>query len=370
MVDTANTRRNWIGQANLVWKGQTGPIGHTLLAGVEAGTQSSTAQRRNVLFANGAGTSTTTTVTLARQLTLPALSWSAPTSASRSQVDSLSFYLQDQVELASWLQVIAGVRHDRFSIDATNLINNALTGRSDAKWSPRFGLVVKPRESVSLYASYAKSFLPQTGDQFSTLDPALQSLEPEQFRNLELGAKWDISPRLSLTFAAFQLDRSNTRVADPANPGFWVLTGKSRVHGLEAALAGRISPNWQVSLGYTWQEGEIRSATSAAPAGRQLDKLPHHQASAWTRYDFTDKFGLGLGVVHQSGQYATISNAVWLPGFTRIDAAAYYDVSDRFSLQLNVENLADSRYYASAHTDNNIQPGDPLNVKLTAKVKF
>lgn len=368
--DTANTRRNWIGQANLVWKGQTGPIGHTLLAGVEAGTQSSTAQRRNVLFANGASTSTTTTVALARQLALPTLSWSAPTSASRSQVDSLSFYLQDQVELAPWLQVIAGVRHDRFSIDATNLINNALTGRSDAKWSPRFGLVVKPRESVSLYASYAKSFLPQTGDQFSTLDPALQSLEPEQFRNLELGAKWDISPRLSLTLAAFQLDRSNTRVADPANPGFWVLTGKSRVHGLEAALAGRITPNWQVSLGYTWQEGEIRSATSAAPAGRQLDKLPHHQASAWTRYDFTDKFGLGLGVVHQSGQYATISNAVWLPGFTRIDAAAYYDVSDRFSLQLNVENLADSRYYASAHTDNNIQPGDPLNVKLTAKVKF
>lgn len=366
--DTINGRDNWIGQANLVWKGQTGPIGHTLLAGVELGTQSSNAQRRNVVF--GSGTAQTATVPLAQVLTLPALSWTAPVSSSRSKVNSLSFYLQDQVELAPWLQVIAGVRHDRFEIDATNRLNSVVTGRSDSKWSPRLGLVLKPQAGISLYASYAKSFLPQSGDQFNTLDPTFTSLEPEAFRNLELGLKWDIEPRLSLTFAAFQLDRSNTRVADPANPGFWVLTGKSRVHGLEAALAGRITSKWQLSLGYTWQEGEIRSATSAAPAGRQLEKLPHHQASAWTRYDLTGKFGLGLGVIHQSGQYATISNAVWLPAFTRIDAAAYYDVSDRFSLQLNVENLGDTRYYASAHTDNNIQPGEALNVKLTAKVKF
>jgi len=366
--DTVNGRDNWIGQANLVWKGQTGAIGHTLLAGVELGTQSSDAQRRNVVF--GSGSAQTATVTLAPVLTLPALSWTAPISSSRTKVDSQSFYLQDQIEFTPWLQVISGLRHDRFKIDATNRLNNAVTGRSDSKWSPRLGLVLKPQANLSLYASFAKSFLPQSGDQFSALDPKFQTLEPEAFRNLELGAKWDIEPRLSLTLAAFQLDRTNTRVADPANPGFWVLTGASRAHGLEAALAGRITSNWQLSLGYTWQEGEIRSETSAAKAGVKLDKLPHHQASAWSRYDVTSRFGLGLGVVHQSGQYATISNAVWLPAFTRIDAAAYYAVSDRFSLQLNVENLADTRYYASAHTDNNIQPGDPLNVKLTAKVKF
>ncbi len=285
-------------------------------------------------------------------------------------MQSLSFFVQDQVELAPWLQVIAGIRHDRFEIAATNLLTAAATGRTDTMWSPRFGLIIKPRPNLSLYAGYAKSFLPQSGDQFSTLDPSYQSLEPEAFRNLELGVKWDVTPDLSLSAAAFQLDRSNTRVADPANPGFWLLTGSSRVHGLEAALAGRIAPNWQVSLGYTWQEGEIRSATSAAPAGRQLEKLPRHQASAWTRYDFSERFGLGLGVVHQSGQYATISNAVWLPAYTRVDAAAYFRVSDAFSLQLNVENLTDAGYFASAHTDNNIQPGEPLNVKLSAKLKF
>ncbi|MFM5953255.1 MAG: TonB-dependent receptor [Novosphingobium sp.] len=368
--DSANTRSNWIGQTNLVWKGRTGPLGHTLLAGVEAGDQTSDALGYNVLFAAGAGTSLTTTVPLARTIALPATSWSAPRSSSRSTVQTLSFYLQDQIELAPWLQLIAGVRRDRFEIAATNRLSGVQTGRTDSKWSPRFGLVLKPRETVSLYASYAKSFLPQTGDQFSTLDPSYQSLDPEAFRNLEVGLKWAPSPTLSVTAAAFQLDRSNTRVADPANPGFWLLTGSSRVRGLEAALAGRITPDWQVNLGYTYQEGEIRSATSAAPAGRKLDKLPRHQASAWTRYDLTPRFGLGLGVVHQSGQYATISNAVWLPAFTRVDAAAYFTLSDNVSLQLNVENLTDTHYYASAHTDNNIQPGDPVNVKVSARLKF
>ena len=75
-------------------------------------------------------------------------------------------------------------------------------------------------------------------------------------------------------------------------------------------------------------------------------------------------------MVHQSGQFATISNAVWLPGFTRIDAAAYLSLSDRVSFQLNVENLTNTKYFASAHTDNNIQPGEPLTARLTARLKL
>lgn len=369
--ESGNKRNNWIGQANLVWKGETGSLRHTLLAGIEGGSQLSDATRRNVLFDNGSGgTATTATVPLAQSLTLPATSWTGLVTNGHTAVRSLSAYIQDQVELAPFLQVIAGVRYDRFEIDAFNRLTSAATTRQDSKWSPRFGLVLKPQENLSLYASYARSFLPQSGDQFSTLDAAFQSLEPESFRNLELGVKWEPAPALSLTAAAFQVDRTNTRIADPVNPGFFVLTGASRVKGLEAAVSGRIAPQWSATLGYTYQEGEIRSATSAAPAGRKLDKLPHHQVSAWTRYDVTDKLGLGLGVVHQSSQFATISNAVTLPGFTRVDAAVFYDVSENFSLQLNVENLTDTRYYPSAHTDNNIATGEPINARITARMKF
>ena len=364
--NNAQARDNWIGQANLVWKGRTGPIGHTLLAGFEIGDQSTDSQRYNALLGGAA----TATVTLAPLLTLPTITFNGTRTANTTRVTSKSAYLQDQIELAPWLQVIGGLRYDRFEISATNLVNSARSGRSDGKWSPRFGLVLKPQANISFYASYAKSFLPQSGDQFTTLDPTYQSLQPEAFRNLEVGVKWDVVRDLSLTAAAFQLDRSNSRVADPANPGFWVLTGSSRSRGLEASLNGRLTPEWQASLGYTYQVGEIRSATTAAPAGRQLALLPHHQFAAWTRYDFTPRFGLGLGVVHQSSQFASISNAVKLPAFTRLDAAAFVTLSDRVSLQLNVENLTDARYYASASSDNNILPGKPLTARVTARVKF
>jgi catecholate siderophore receptor len=366
--NNAQARDNWIGQANLVWKGRTGPIGHTLLAGVEIGDQTTNSQRFNAVF--GGAATATSTVTLAPVLTLPTIGFTGTRTASTTRVTSKSAYLQDQIELAPWLQVIGGLRYDRFEIDATNLVDNTQTGRSDGKWSPRFGLVLKPQANLSLYASYAKSFLPQSGDQFTTLATNLQSLEPEAFRNLELGLKWDVARDLSLTAAMFQLDRSNTRVADPAQPGFFVLTGRSRSKGIEASLTGHLTPQWQASLGYTYQEGEIRSTTTAAPAGRQLALLPHHQFAAWTRYDFTPRFGLGLGLVHQSRQFATISNTVALPVFTRIDAAAFVTLNDRVSLQLNVENLTDTRYYASASSDNNILPGKPMTARVTARLKF
>ena len=369
--NNGQSRDNWIGQANLVWTGRTGGIGHTLLAGVEIGDQSTESQRFNALFARpGGGTATSAVINLAPALTLPAITFNGTQTASHTRVTSQSAYLQDQIELAPWLQVIGGVRYDHFEIAAVNRVNGAATTRSDGKWSPRFGLVLKPRANVSFYASYARSFLPQSGDQFTTLDPTYQSLDPEAFRNLEVGAKWDVTPQLSVTAAAFQLDRSNTRVADPANPGFWLLTGSSRVRGLEATLSGNITPQWQASLGYTYQEGEITGTTSAAPAGRQLALLPHHQLSGWTRYDVSKRFGLGLGVVHQASQFASISNTVRLPAFTRLDAAVFVTVSDNFSLQLNVENLTDSRYYASANSDNNILPGKPLTGKISARIKF
>lgn len=368
--NSTTDRESWIGQANLVWTGQTGGIGHTILAGVEAADQETDSTRAEVAFAApGGGTASSATVALGRTLVLPAASFTGLSRSSISHVRSLSAYIQDQIELLPELQVVAGIRFDDFRIRSTNRMNNFTGERTDSKWSPRVGVIVKPRQNVSLYASYAKSFLPQSGDQFTVLDATTETLAPEAFRNLEAGVKWDIRPDLSFTAAIYQLDRSNSRASDPVT-GLATLTGKTRTEGVEAQLSGRITRDWQLSLGYAYQDGKIRSATTSAPAGRRIDKLPRHQLAAWTRYDLSEKLGLGLGVTHQSASFASISNAVTLPAFTRVDAAIYYDLTDRISLQLNVENLLDERYYPSSHTDNNISTGEPLNARITVKAKF
>jgi catecholate siderophore receptor len=364
---SATDRQNWIGQGNLVWTGSTGPIGHTLLAGFEIGNQDTFARRTEVDFGGGVED---VTVPLARRLAVPAASVGRLDRASTSTLDFVSAYVQDQIAIGEHLQLIGGVRYDEFSLDSTNLVSGLALSRTDRKWSPRFGVVLKPQDSLSLYASYSTSFLPQSGDQFSVLDANTAALEPEKFQNLEAGVKWAARPDLFVTAAVFRLDRSNTRAADPLNPGFVVLTGASRVTGFEASLVGKLTPNWQASLGYTYLDGKIRSDTDRAPAGTRLQQVPRHQASAWTRYDLSRRFGLGAGVIYQGKQYASISNAVVLPDWVRVDAAAFYEASERVLLQLNIENLFDADYFSSAHGDNNIQPADPLSVKLGVKVKL
>ncbi len=361
--EAGNTRQNLIGQTNLVATFDTGGVGHTLLIGAEAMTQDSSAIRRNASFSGASSV----TVPLAN-FAVPAFTMVA-NSQSESELSTLSFYAQEQLDFGP-VQLVAGLRYERFDLESTNIANGFSGDRVDEKWSPRLGLIVKPMENVSLYASYATSFLPQSGDQFSVLSALSETLVPERFENLELGAKWAITPGLFATAAVFQLDRSNSQAPDQANPGQIILTGETRVQGVELSLAGEVTHDLQLSLGYTLLDGEVRSTTSAAPAGRGLQQLPRHQVSAWARYQLTDRLGLGAGLIHQSRQFATISNAVVLPSYARVDAAVYYDVSDVVSLQLNVENLLDADYYPSSHTDNNIQPGEPINASLGARVRF
>ena len=367
--NSANVRDNRIAQAALVWKGQTGSVRHTVLGGVEVSDQDTDSLRSDAQFRTSAGLAARVTVPLARTLTLPVSSFTGPARSSLSHVRTLSAFVQDQIAVGAHIELVAGVRYDDFRIDSVNRVNGFTARRSDGVWSPRAALIVKPTAATSLYASYARSFLPQSGDQFSVLDATTASLAPEQFRNLELGAKWQAAPALLLTAAVYRIDRTNTRATDPVS-GSPVLTGSSRVKGLEAALTGQITPRWQASLGMALQDGEIRSTTTAAPAGRKLDKLPHAQFSAWTRYDVTDRIGFGVGAVHQSSQFASISNTVRLPGFTRVDAALYAKITPALSLQLNVENLTDTDYFASAHADNNIAPGAPRSVRLGVKLGF
>lgn len=360
-------RENWIVQGNMVWKGETGGIGHQILLGFEASDQLTDAKRSEATF--GPAANSRTTVALAQRLTLPTVTFGASSRSSLSKVRALSAYVQDQLDLGDLIKVVLGLRYDDFRITSTNRANGFAAARSDGKWSPRAGLIIKPRENVSLYASYAKSFLPQSGDQFTVLDATTASLAPEEFRNLEAGVKWDLTERLAFTAAIFQIDRTNTRANDPVT-GLVVQTGQSRTKGFELAMVGQVTKGLQVTLGYALEDGEIVSTTTAAPAGRTLAQLPRHQFSAWGRYDFTDRLGVAIGAVRQSEQFATISNAVRLPGFTRIDAALFYKVSDTVQLQLNVENLANTDYFPSAHTDNNISTGAPLNARLGAKIRF
>ncbi len=364
--ESGTKRENLIGQANFIGTFETAGVGHTLLVGTEFTTSDTDSIRNRARFNNDADTSVT--VDLADVITPPAFTLE-PQRASTSDLRTFSFYVQEQMDFGI-VQLVGGVRYDEFDLTSTDLVANFDGARIDKKWSPRLGLIIKPQEDISLYASFAESFLPQSGDQFTVLSQLTESLEPEQFTNYEAGLKWAIERELLLTAAAFKLERSNSRSVDP-DTDLTTLVGESTTKGFEIGLTGEVVPNLNVSLGYAYLDAEITDSADPATIGMPLQQVPESHFTAWARYDVNDRLGFGAGVIRQTSQFASTSaSAVTLPGYTRVDLAVYYDVSENVALQLNVENLFDEDYYPSAHGNNNIQPAEPLNASLSARVRF
>ncbi len=355
-------RENFIAQANLVWDVETGALTHKILVGSEYGDQKSANRRFN-------GMLSTPTISLANPL-FPTVNFNALSRDTVSDVKFFSTYVQDQISFGEHIDVVAGLRYDNFDIEGIDLLPavDRPFARKDEKVSPRLGLIFKPQENISLYGSYSQSFLPRSGDQFLALTVTQQNLAPEKFTNYELGAKWDVRPNLNMTLAVFQLERSNATTPDPSNPVASINVGTTRTQGAELSVTGNVTSSWQVHGGYSYQDAVLAGNDSV-----RLGQVPRHQASLWNRYDFSDQFAAGLGIIHQSSQFAairTVSNTTKLPAFTRLDAALYYDLSDALQLQLNIENLLNTDYFSDAHNNNNISTGAPLNARVTIRAKF
>ena len=363
-------RRNLFNQTDLVMQANTGALRHTFLLGAELGRQE-TANFRNTGFFNNASTSILVPFANPTVFGTPVTFRQAASDGDNStEATVAALYAQDQVWLTPQLQLIAGLRFDRFDLDFHDNRTGMDLNRTDELVSPRLGLVFEPVEPLALYASYSVSYLPSSGEQFASLSATTSTLEPEEFENLEAGAKWEIRPDLLLTAAVYRLEQTNTAARDPANPARLVQTGAQRSNGLELELAGRVTPMWEVLGGYAWQDAEIVSATIAAPAGRAIPLSPEHKVSLWNKVSVSPAWSVGVGVIWQDEMYASISNAVTLPAFTRVDGAVFYRVNDRLRVQLNVENLFDEGYFATAHNDNNVTPGAPRTVRVALTAGF
>jgi catecholate siderophore receptor len=356
-------RRNLFNQTDVVGTFWSGPVRHTVLAGAEFGRQA-TDNLRNTGYFEDRLTSIRVPI-LDPLLRVPVTFRQSATDADNHVVALVAAaYVQDQVEFSRRWQAVVGLRADRFDLDYRNRRNGERLGRLDYLLSPRAGLVFKPREAVSLYTSYSVSYLPSSGDQFSSLTTVTQQLKPEKFTNYEAGVKWDPARKLSLTAALYRLDRTNTRAVDPNDPTRIVQTGSQRSDGVELGWSGTPTRSWVIAGGYAWQHAFVTRATIDARAGALVAQVPRHSFSFWNRYQFRPRWAAGLGLVSRTDMFAGIDNTVVLPGYARLDAALYHWLTERVRLQANVENLLDRKYYANAHNNNNISPGAPRAVRI------
>ena len=358
------TRRNLFNQTDLVWTQGA----HTVLAGLELGRQVTDNFRQTGTFAPG-----TNVVPVSNpNVNVPvSFSQSATDADNHGVAKTAALYVQDQIEFSPQWQAIIGLRYDDFRVDLRNNRTGQLFTSNDGMLSPRAGLIYKPFATVSFYASLSNAFQPRAGDQLASLNASNASLKPESFRNREIGAKWDIHKDLQASVAVYRLNRSNVAITDPADVTKMLLVDGQYTQGVELGLAGRITDRWQVMGGYAYQTGTITTTQSATVVkGNRLAQLPRHSASLWNRYDFSDRLGAGLGVIYRGDLYASVDNMVAIPAFTRVDAALYWTLNPSLQLQLNVENLGNIRYFASANSNSNISPGAPRSAWVSVNFRF
>lgn len=362
--NNATDRRSLFNQMDVTYTLGTGRVRHTFLIGAELSRQRSDNYRTTGYFD---GTSTSVLVPFASPTVSRTVEYRQSASDANNRVDAnvAAVYAQNQIAFGSHWQAIVGVRYDQFDLDFHDNRGTADLMREDEILSPRVGLVFNPVEPVSIYGTYSVSHLPGSGDQFASLTPTTHALEPEGFTNREIGLKWDIRPDVSLTGAWYRLDRTNTAAPDPNSTTRLIQTGRQRSTGHELGLAGNLTEAWQVAAGYAAQEATIVSRTSAAAAGATMPLVPRRTLSVWNRYQLFPRVGAGLGVVHQTRMFAAIDNTVTLPGFTRVDAAAFVTLSQAVRAQINVENLLDERYYPTSHGNDNIAPGAPRSLRFS-----
>ncbi|MEO0907085.1 MAG: TonB-dependent siderophore receptor [Pseudomonadota bacterium] len=390
-IDTTQ-RANFTLSGNIVGEFETGSIAHTLLIGGEYINTSSDQDRFNPEFdtsladlaAIDAGAVDTnlfgrTRPDRANFLAVRPLAFNGNTGTladgrtttfgftdlndfTEVEIDVASLYIQDEIKLNDQIRLVLGGRFDSFDITVNNVPAAEVRTRKDEEFSPRLGLIFKPAENLSIYGSYSESFLPRSGEQFANINGNNNALDPNTFENLELGLKWDFAERLSFTAAVFEIKQTSPQPNDDDPSTLDVIN--STISGFELQAQGEVLPGWTISAGYSYLDGD------QANSDLRVRELPQNTFSVWNQVAFTPKFGMGLGLTYQDESFINNSNSAVLPSYTRIDAAAYYEISDNLKVQVNVENLTDTTYFPNSHSTHQASVGAPINARFAITGRF
>ncbi len=272
------------------------------------------------------------------------------------------FYLQDQAKLLRRLTLTMGGRFDL----ASNR-DEPGPGHPDNAFTPRVGLTYQLVPGAALYASFSKSFLPQTGRIFDgSGDGAFAP--PEYGQQWEGGIKTAfLGGRASSTLALYRLTRRNVVTTDPVHPNFYLLTGEQSSHGVELETSIQVLSGWNLTAAYTFTDAEV-TKDNDIPIGTPTQNVPRNSFNAWTTYEFRRGWArgvtLGFGGRYYTDQSGDLLNTFQIPAYGLVDASVGYR-RDHLYWQLNAYNLASERYFTGSYDELYVKPGEPRAIRTT-----
>lgn len=343
---------------------------HQLMSGLEIGTQ-----QKDQVFLNYANIDRVPLFAPEGHRVPGVPSTARPGTDNIGLLDTTGVYAQDLISIGTHWKALVGARFDQFAQRTEERRpGQPNLGRTDRSFSPRVGVVYQPKPWGSLYGSVSQSFQP-SAESFP-LAANNAEVKPEQTRNYELGAKYDLfEGALSTTVSLFQLRRTHIKTTDPAAPARLIPIGAQRTSGIEWTLDGSLGGQWSVSAGYAYLDAEITRSTAISSGvplqGKRPSLTPEHSGSVWLRRRLMRRLAVAGAVRMMGLRFAAPDDLVTLPAYTLVDAAMFYDAK-RFGVALNIGNVFDREYIVSAHgSSNNLNlPGAPRTVQLSLRARF
>lgn len=308
-------------------------------------------------------------------------------------------YFQDHITLFDRLHILGGGRYDwaetgsafgtSLSEAEANLQYSVPTVvRRDGAFSPRVGILYQLFPWASVYGSWTTSFGVNNG-----VDKYYQPHPPQQSEQFEVGAKAELfDGRLTTSLAFFHLDKTNvlTRDLSSSDPTVTRAIGKQRSKGVEFDVSGKLLNDVSVLGSFTYMDARVTkdntldSSGNYTTLGHRLMNIPRYSGSVWLKWDVKeiaelDGFSLGFGAFVVGNRQGDSTSTFQLPGYVRLDALAAYKWKvgpTNVTAQLNLRNLANTRYYESTDPSSNanprfaIYPGAPFTAVGSIKVEF
>lgn len=406
--DVNGTADNNALQADVTGHFATGGAKHTLLFGADA-------SRQNTFYNEGHSVDaaafnyfydiTSALNPAAPTADLPINAWWG----TRNHETRRGVYLQDQVELARNVHLVAGLRHSKVTFDSKDEVSGVWVTdfgadasmiratRQDSAVTKRLGALWEFSPGTSVYASYTENF----GKYQAAFDFEGNALAPQFARQKEVGLKQQSADaKWTGSVAIYDLRKTNVQVLDPDHTGCrdtvtgfagepgvspcYRAAGLTRARGIEFDLVGELLPGWNVIANYSYNQTRVLK-DDLAPAdswvGKSPGYYPQNMAKLATTYRFAEGFMNGWklgGAVTHAGQ-TDLGNSspqqTITPGYTLIDLMAGYAFKlgpYKAEAQFNVKNATDKAVQITASEGyfTSVGRGDPRQVFAKLRVDF
>lgn len=369
MLSVPFQRDTFTGEIGLRGQFDTGPIGHRVNLGYSALNKT---ERTAFEYISAGDANLYEEIHVPRPIGSVTGNMDDPNDSVRTKLrsvaisDTLSF-LDDRVMLT------LGARNQSLVSHNYDVASGAQTSKYDESvTTPVLGLVLRPWDTVSLYANHIEG-LSEGGIAPPTADNPNEALAPYRTKQTEAGIKVDLD-NFGGSLGVFQIKKpvayldQSTNIFGPA--------GEQNNRGIELNLYGEPLPGWRVLGGVTFMDPRLSKTVDSANDDNYAPGVPRFQGVVSTEWDIAQVPGLTLqaSLLHHGSQYTSATNNYKVGSWTRVDLGARYatKIQGRNVVwRAGVDNIANRAYWASvAPQFGQITQGQGRTVKLTMSIDF